>query len=130
MTQAVLSPFLVRVVDWSFTLLALAGIIICIHTAIDAQMDLRVLRRSRTNGSLRSTGRIARRGALAAGFLHVGFFAVGLSASLSALPPRPVYARTVLVGGAFVVMQGAIVLAQIINQFERAALRATPIEVL
>jgi hypothetical protein len=123
LTHLLFSAVAVRVVDWTFTLLALAGIAICTYTAIDAQLDLRAVARAGVNGSLRAAGRIARRGAIASGALHAGFFAVGLTASLGRVPPASQWSRAVLVGGVFIVVQGGIVFAQVRNQLERDALR-------
>lgn len=126
MNQLLFSGATFRVAEWTFTLLALAGIGVCTITAIDAHLDLRSLLRARLNGSLRATGHIARRGALASMGMHVGFAAIGITGLLGRLPAPNQYERSELVALAFIAMQAGVVYGQIRNQFDRSALRRSP----
>lgn len=124
MTHVLFTALVVRIVDWTFTLLALAGVLICLFTAIDAQLDLRARVALGLNGTLLITGRIARRGALASMGLHLGFLLIGGTAVMGPLPPPDRYQRAVAVATIFILIQLGIVLAQVRNQIDRAHLRS------
>lgn len=122
--------FAVRVVEWMFSLLGLAGVAICVYTTLDAWADLRARARVGMNGDLKTAGHIARRAALASMMLHAGFLVVGLSAILGAGPPPRLYARSVMVGLLYVFMQLAVVFAQVRNQYDRNVIRARRSEII
>ena len=113
----------VRVADWTFTLLALAGVAVSLITGLDAWEDLRVRARAGKNGDLATSGRIARRGAFASMLLHAGFLALGVTAVMAPLPSSARYGRAEFAAVIFIVVQAGVVAAQIRNQFDRSALR-------
>jgi hypothetical protein len=123
-TQIIFSAVGVRVVDAAFTSLALIGVLVCLYTGLDAQRDLRARARANIDGGLKTTGRVARRSALASMLLHLGFFLIGLTSILGPLPATDRWQRSIVVGGAFVVVQSVIVWSQIRNQLDRAQLRS------
>lgn len=123
MTDLVFGAALVRAVDWTFTLLALAGVLICLYTALDAWLDLRARTLAGLNGTLLTAGRIACRGAVASAGLHTGFLVIGATAVTAPLPPARTYQRAILVGSIFVAVQLGVVVAQVRNQLDRSSLR-------
>lgn len=113
----------VRIVEWIFTLLGCAGIIISAYTAFDAMADLLARLRAGLNGDLETVGRIALRGAVASMMLHAGLVFIGASALASPLPPIRYYNRTFTIAIIYTLVQLAVVFAQVRNQYDRTTIR-------
>lgn len=114
----------VRVMEWLFASLGLVGVGICIYTAVDAWADLRARARAGLNGDLEAIGHITRRGALASMLLHAGFLFLGVTALMAIAPPPRLYMRSVMAASLYVLMQLAVVFAQIRNQYDRNRIRS------
>jgi hypothetical protein len=112
---------LVAVIEWTWTLLALFGVAVCLWALIDSYGDRAEQRRKKFNGGAALVVGMILRGARASMLLHTFFLALGFFAL--ATPDQRFTPALGILGAGYILVAATNARAILLNQIDRVRMR-------